>query len=350
MAKRKTKAEKEAEQAAAKEAEDVQAEQGEGPPAKDDKFDPISEAEDLPNRKYENIFEALAAAQSSIKAIFRDAKHPKFGAYTSGENMIAVSRTVLNKHGLAVVPGGDSITKIGDGGLMIKENKYILGHGQSGQTVEGSSSVVIEEPPLKRDGTGLAGTWQDAALKADTIALSYYLRSVLQLPRYDKDKHVAGLEPKAEHFETPQPLAVSPAGKIFMDDAKVNDIRRLIEETQSDEAKMLKYYDVKGISLLSKLQYEHLQQVLNTKLEAGNIARETGGKVVGMSVSSPPQATPVEPSGGEQKIAPQFVHLIKTAVADKGKNELDLLAHLVVASIEDIPAIKLNDAMAWIRA
>lgn len=324
----------------------------------------IEEIEALDSLEFDNLQAALAYAQSSIKAILRDKKHAKFGMYTSAENMIATCRAVLNKNGLSVSPAGDSLEKIGD--ILVKHNDYILGH-ESGGTQKGSFTIPVEVP-TKRDGTGLAGTYQDAVLKADTIALSYYLRGVLLLPRYDGNGHQAALEPQAEYdenFKTPQrsPQAPSTAGPgkaagadqpLYMDDAKVDSIRKLLAETTSDESEFLKYFKVARIHELNEAGFTKAHKMLSFKLDAQNKAAALGGKVTSLKtrgdVPTPEEKAAAEDAEvSEDKLNPQQINLIKMTMKSKSKDEFTLLGHFGYTALEEIPATKITEIIEWVR-
>lgn len=329
-------------------------------------------AETLTVRKHPNLYAALVAAQASIKAIMRDANHPKFGAYTSAENMIATSRTVLNKHGLAVIPAGDDIEKIDDLGLLLKYNDYILAH-EGGQTQAGSMTVPVEK-------IGEKGSYQDAVLKADTIALSYYLRGVLQLPRYDDGKHESAINPKAEHFATPQPtqgvpggagtgavvapqttsspapVAAQTSGALFMDDAKLNALREMIAFTKANESGVLKHFKVGSLALLSAEQFGTLVKMLAEKAKLNNFAAQFNAKFISFVPHPEPapqhaaQSQPAQPQAGDQVLNEVQIKMVRQSLAARQKQEAELLAHFSYASVEKIPVGQLTAVMVWIRS
>jgi hypothetical protein len=320
----------------------------------------LKAAEALPQLKYPNLHAALIAAQASIKSIARDANHPKFGAYTSSENMIATGRVVFNKHGLEVVFIGDKVERLGDE-MFIKTNRYLVGH-ESGQTLEGSMTVPVEK-------IGEKGTWQDAVLKSDTIANSYYIRGVLQLPRADDNKHKVADQPQA-HFATPQPLApatvVSGQPSVSggsggestapwkMSEAEFDTIKVKIAATKASESGILKRYGVASLALLSKQHYDELVGILNLRSSANKAAGHFNGKVTSVTPHQPaptaPEATPAAKPAGVQLLNEQQVLLITRSLSAKKKDEHALLAEFAFASLAEIPVDDLSKVMLWIRS
>lgn len=296
----------------------------------------LAEIEALPERNEDNLFAALQKAQSSIKAILRDADHDKFGRYTSAENMIAVARAVLNKHGLAVVPAGDEI-QIAEGSRF-KVNKYVLGH-VSGESIQGSFTIPIETVVSSK--TGKESSVQDATLKADTIALSYYLRNVLQLPRYDEDRHLAGAKPKA-YYDEPKRKLISPEQMERLDD--------LMKATGANHEAVLAKYGVKSTDQLTEAAYNDMVKMLEHRIKATAVADQFGPDAVVTKTEvleeealvSPSQVTALIDYFAKRDLS---VHECLDDIGHPGNHDVDVIERLVM-----LPVSKLMDVKEWIKS
>jgi len=329
----------------------------------------------VPAESYKSMDAALLDAQRNIVGIFKDSttkSGPRF-KYTRGESMIKFARTVLLKFGVVVHENGNVIEELPSQRLVM-HGSFHIGYPASGESrvIERSHMIVThseKDNPIR--------TADKAAHGASTENFAYFLRGLLAVPRFEDDEDMnatAGVT-ETENFTTPQPTrpasdSTSPVGgnkaaeslppiranKVsFMTDELTADLRTMIRQTNSNEAKMLGYYKVASIGFLTKLQHEHLMQVLNTKLEASNIAAEVGGKVTKLAISDVPDTphtgeptlTPIP--AGEETLNPQQQELVQKSLEAKGKMLKDLLGTFAYACVADIEISMFSKVMAWVR-
>ena len=214
-----------------------------------------------------------------------------------------------------------------------------------------------------------------AAHGAATENFAYFLRGLLAVPRFEDDEDMNAEAGVTENFPTPQPVTTGGtqpepkdpkppkaadelppivSNKVsFMTDERTADLRTMIIKTESNEAKLIKYYKVSSIAFLTELQHTHLMQVLNLKLDASNIARETGGKVTKLNVTTPPTGTVTEATpiveGVDETLNEAQVELLLKSLTAKKKKVGDLLAHFAYADVFDFPVNMFNEVMAWVR-
>ena len=121
------------------------------------------------------LFEALAKAQKSAKAVEHDAKNSfhKY-AYTSAEAIIA-EHHLLSEQGLSLVPLLEYPEQIGDTAWLC--TSWLLCHAS------GESLTMTRKWPIVPDrGRPI----DKACASADTTSLSYLLRDLLLMPRVEQ--------------------------------------------------------------------------------------------------------------------------------------------------------------------
>lgn len=348
MAKRRTKAQIAADKASVEQA--PQEPEREGPAAKP------TDLPDVPSttQEHKTLSLALLAAQRSVVAIERDANHESFGKYTSSENMVRFCRQVMHVQGLTARGASrEVLAPKHEGGQNILRSTFEVAHAASDTSFREVFDLPIQTTGMK--GTVMA-TASDATLKANTISLSYFLRDLLALPRYeDTGEEAKGIV--SENFQTPQPTDAPPivgspapqvisAGKeLYMTDMRVDALKKLMAAASANEAKTLASYDVKSLALLNQSQHEHLVGLLTDRLEVDEAARATGGAVVSFEAKTPPPQP--KDDSLPAPITPAQVNLVQKTLAAQGKEEVDLLAHFAQASVANIPAAHLNAVMAW---
>jgi hypothetical protein len=309
------------------------------------------------NGHFETLDEALLEAQKSVIGVLKDGRNKHHGFnYTRGESMIKFGRHVFHNFGLSLRTAGNGTDTL-PSGQDVLNSQYVLAHPASKMREVIPFSLPIVTHSEKGNPIRTA---DKAALGAATESLAYVIRDLLAVPRFEKDEDInATVGVESETYKTPQAMpkaeVVVPAKtevrtastKLFMDDAKVDSIRKLIDETQSNEAKLIEYYRVDGISLLNELQYNHCKQVLQDKLNVDNTARAFNGTAK-VTIKEPAPGSAA--SGGEQTLSQQQVNLVRSSLTAKKKVEADLLANFAFADLSEVPVSNLNEVMAWIRA
>jgi hypothetical protein len=126
------------------------------------------------------LFAALVAAQADVDPVLKLGydKHGKRD-YARSEDMIAYGRTVLGKHGLALLPVGSEYRHLGEFGDKKKLHGVMRFRWKLVHVSGESQDIEREMIAAAHDGMAL----DKACAAADTYDLGYLLRSILQADR-----------------------------------------------------------------------------------------------------------------------------------------------------------------------
>jgi len=117
------------------------------------------------------LFAALDIARSKATAV-RKASESNLGAYASSEHVMVCARLALSETGLSVTPADSNLDPEG----MVLERGYLVGHSQGAWYRASMSWPVLGRPDVSK-GTG----------STETMAFSYFLRTLLMMPRMASD-------------------------------------------------------------------------------------------------------------------------------------------------------------------
>jgi len=198
-----------------------------------------------------NIAMALVKAQTEL--LNPDKNQSGYGyKYADLASILDQTKPVLAKHGLAI---SQLATDDGNGRVGVKT---ILLH-ESGEMLE--SNLTLPIPEMK--GT----TSTQAAGAAITYARRYAISAILNIAA-DEDTDAAGATKKpsvdrTDSFSTSQPANSN--GKIST--KQMGYIGKLIDQSNSDRAKINQAYGVASIANLTSGQASTLIDQLNKKIE-----------------------------------------------------------------------------------
>jgi len=241
---------------------------------------------------------------------------------------------------------GNEVVELPNGQMVLK-SMYHVSHPASNQSYVAPAGMPIVVNKVR--------TADKARHAAATESLAYFIRGLLAVPRFDPDEDI-NAEAGVTVDTKPKPLppkvpGLNPkSGELFMDDEKTDLVRKLIHETDSNEKAILGYYKVANIGLLDSKSFDHLLAVLNDKLVAGNLARETGGEVTKVTPNEPPPDGSFIDTDGTQVLDDQQQRLVRSSLETKKKDEAALLAHFAYPHLGEVPVSLINEVMAWIRS
>lgn len=117
------------------------------------------------------LFAALDRARSAATAAPKRGQS-NLGAYAKSEDVMIVARQAIAETGLSVSPADSHLDPEG----MVLERGYVIGHALGGWFRSSMSWPVLGRPDVSK-GTG----------STETMAFSYFLRTLLMMPRMERD-------------------------------------------------------------------------------------------------------------------------------------------------------------------
>jgi hypothetical protein len=204
-----------------------------------------------------NIAMALVKAQTELKNPDKNQQGHGY-RYADLASILDQTKPVLSKNGLAI---SQLATDDGNGRVGVKT---ILLH-ESGEMLESNLTLPIPEM-LTRDGKKMMTDTQ-AAGAAITYARRYAISAILNIAA-DEDTDAAGAQKKpsvdrTNGFSTSQPANSN--GKITT--KQMGYIGKLIDQSNSDRARINEAYGVASIANLTSGQASQLIDQLNKKIE-----------------------------------------------------------------------------------
>ena len=182
---------------------------------------------------------ALSIVQGQLTFAKKDSKNPFFKSnYADLESVWDACRDLLSSNGLAIMQfPGDYI----DGNMALNT---IITH-KSGEWISQEMSVPVSKPDAQGAGSAL------------TYMRRYALAAVVGVVQADDDGNLAS---KVE-----KPIPITPQ--------QIASITSLIEQTGSDEDKLLAYFKKPSVSLLDRNQGIQAIAMLEKKLGAENVSQ-----------------------------------------------------------------------------
>lgn len=191
------------------------------------------------------LYNSLAAAQSRIKRVYKRSKNQHYNYnYASAEDMIQEARTALSQSGLGLLTLSWTITQDGTREAEDKHGKkttevaetlhvtYRLFHC-SGAYVDLASAAmpIICEKGRPRD---------KACATALTYNLSYFLRSLLLIPRSDKAEAIHGVDVRKDYRREPgDPEEEVPSALDLSRAAEMKELRKALSSIQRTDPSVL---------------------------------------------------------------------------------------------------------------
>lgn len=161
---------------------------------------------------------ALVAAQKSINGIEKDGRNNFHRySYTTAESMYRECRSVLDDHGLVVIPVGSIVGPGIDGecpATLVRT--YMISHVSGEMTTATQHWPIVPEKGRPID---------KATAAADTASLGYFLRDLLLLPRVEEGTEIdddARDKPKDTKPPAPNPMAGILRGALGADDGRAH--------------------------------------------------------------------------------------------------------------------------------
>lgn len=141
---------------------------------------------------------ALLAAQKEMPAVEKTAK-ANYGMYATLDHLIAKTRPVLNKHGLAVV----QFPAVSDLGQPLL--RTILVHGATGQMLEADMPLLLPDDKKGMQALGAAITY----------ARRYALSAALGIAAEDDDDGASATSAKAETNGQPKVISEAQRKRLY---------------------------------------------------------------------------------------------------------------------------------------
>lgn len=182
---------------------------------------------------------ALSIVQGQLTFAKKDSKNPFFKSnYADLESVWDACRDLLSSNGLAIMqfPG-----EYMDGNMSLNT---IITH-KSGEWISQEMSVPVSKPDAQGAGSAL------------TYMRRYALAAVVGVVQADDDGN------SASKVEKPTPITPQ----------QIASIASLIEQTGSDEDKLLAYFKKPSVSLLDRNQGIQAISMLEKKLGAENVSQ-----------------------------------------------------------------------------
>ena len=181
---------------------------------------------------------ALAIVQGQLTFAKKDSKNPFFKSnYADLESVWDACRDLLSANGLAIMQfPGDYV----DGNMTLTT---VMTHS-SGEWVAQNMSLPVSKPDAQGAGSAI------------TYMRRYALAAIVGVVQADDDGNSASDKSEKPVAATAQQIA---------------SINALIEQTQSDEAKLLSYFKKPSVSLLDRNQAIQAIAMLEKKLGAENV-------------------------------------------------------------------------------
>ena len=185
---------------------------------------------------------ALAIVQGQLTFAKKDSKNPFFKSnYADLESVWDACRSLLSDNGLAVMqfPG-----EYNDGNMALNT---IITH-KSGEWMSQEMSLPVSKPDAQGAGSAL------------TYMRRYALAAVVGVVQADDDGNSASEKATIVAEKTPSITA-----------QQITSINALIEQTASDEAKLLAYFKKPSVTLLDRNQAIQAISMLEKKLGESNV-------------------------------------------------------------------------------
>ena len=185
---------------------------------------------------------ALAIVQGQLTFAKKDSKNPFFKSnYADLESVWDACRSLLSDNGLAVMqfPG-----EYNDGNMALNT---IITH-KSGEWMSQEMSLPVSKPDAQGAGSAL------------TYMRRYALAAVIGVVQADDDGNSASEKATIVAEKTPSITA-----------QQITSINALIEQTASDEAKLLAYFKKPSVTLLDRNQAIQAISMLEKKLGESNV-------------------------------------------------------------------------------
>jgi hypothetical protein len=181
---------------------------------------------------------ALAIVQGQLTFAKKDSKNPFFKSnYADLESVWDACRDLLSTNGLAIMQfPGDYV----DGNMTLTT---VMTHS-SGEWVAQNMSLPVSKPDAQGAGSAI------------TYMRRYALAAIVGVVQADDDGNSASEKAEKPVAATAQQIA---------------SINALIEQTQSDEAKLLAYFKKPSVSLLDRNQAINAIALLEKKLGETNV-------------------------------------------------------------------------------
>jgi hypothetical protein len=181
---------------------------------------------------------ALAIVQGQLTFAKKDSKNPFFKSnYADLESVWDACRDLLSANGLAIMQfPGDYV----DGNMTLTT---VMTHS-SGEWVAQNMSLPVSKPDAQGAGSAI------------TYMRRYALAAIVGVVQADDDGNSASEKSEKSVAATAQQIA---------------SINALIEQTQSDEGKLLAYFKKPSVSLLDRNQAIQAIAMLEKKLGAENV-------------------------------------------------------------------------------
>ena len=187
---------------------------------------------------------ALAIVQGQLTFAKKDSKNPFFKSnYADLESVWDACRSLLSDNGLAVMqfPG-----EYNDGNMALNT---IITH-KSGEWMSQEMSLPVSKPDAQGAGSAL------------TYMRRYALAAVIGVVQADDDGNSASEKATIVAEKTPSITA-----------QQITSINALIEQTESDEAKLLAYFKKPSVTLLDRNQAIQAISMLEKKLGESNVSK-----------------------------------------------------------------------------
>ena len=187
---------------------------------------------------------ALAIVQGQLTFAKKDSKNPFFKSnYADLESVWDACRSLLSDNGLAVMqfPG-----EYNDGNMALNT---IITH-KSGEWMSQEMSLPVSKPDAQGAGSAL------------TYMRRYALAAVVGVVQADDDGNSASEKATIVAEKTPSITA-----------QQITSINALIEQTESDEAKLLAYFKKPSVTLLDRNQAIQAISMLEKKLGESNVSK-----------------------------------------------------------------------------
>ena len=185
---------------------------------------------------------ALAIVQGQLTFAKKDSKNPFFKSnYADLESVWDACRSLLSDNGLAVMqfPG-----EYMDGNMSLNT---VITH-KSGEWMEQEMSLPVTKPDAQGAGSAI------------TYMRRYALAAVVGVVQADDDGNSASEKATIVAEKTPSITA-----------QQITSINALIEQTASDEAKLLAYFKKPSVTLLDRNQAIQAISMLEKKLGESNV-------------------------------------------------------------------------------